>query len=569
MVIQLQPDPKLPAQVYELANSNEAGTPLKRLRRRFIEIVFAFGVLCFIAAIGYMGYDIYAYIAFIYLSHIYPNVNSVPANQLDNYLWLQVLHDNFWRHILTSAILLGHSLTIYITFLQAYRTRLYICTEGLLKIYKKKIEAIRWDAVKEFDLAQNYVSKLVKQDGSTFIFPSLLISGNKTASTLITDEIAHYLLPAALASYERGEKVSFGDLAVDQDGISRPGEVVHWQELGDVALENGKLSLFYRKNAHTSTYAIGKWHAWQRNKFTGESWPNLPIFMALVNAIREKQPVNYANELAGSQQRTLKEVATLVRIKNKRTRRISLATIIIAIVCLFSLFTFYLYQTSMEQTRIDQARAARDQQLVNNYLNMMKHKPYYAHVPGQHCDHGKGFWYDDDKDTYTCQSNGLLMTMNDTQYEDETHFTFEPNADNTSYPLPPGGFFVHHYRLQVKAAIVSQDTSICVYLHAHVQDFQGDQQFEVCDDGTWGYYRCDVACNTVYQISGGTLPKAEESFLFAVDVTDKALTLIVDNKTITTIPDTTYSSTDEVALGLSGDAGSKALFSDFSYAPYQ
>ena len=186
----LEPDSNIPSYIYEIAASHGVGIPLKRQRRRFVQIFLFFELLFVLALLGWFGYNIYGYIAFTLLSHAYPNINSVPDNQLDTYFWLQNLHDNFWLHslqiIATSLIPISKSFPFFL----AYRTRLYICTDGLLKIYRGKEEAIRWNEVKELITTHGKVTGLVKRDGANISLPQLLMSGrDKSLNTLIIDKV--------------------------------------------------------------------------------------------------------------------------------------------------------------------------------------------------------------------------------------------------------------------------------------------------------------------------------------------------------------------------------------------
>lgn len=142
MDIQPLGERNIPPQIYELAAISRAGAPLKRQKRRFVQIFLVGELLFGIVLLGWICYNIYGYIAFIILSQTYPTVTSVPDNQLENYLWLQGLHDNFWLDTLQIAApflsLIGSSFPLF----TAYRTKLYLCTDGLLQVTRKKDEKV-------------------------------------------------------------------------------------------------------------------------------------------------------------------------------------------------------------------------------------------------------------------------------------------------------------------------------------------------------------------------------------------------------------------------------------------
>lgn len=573
-MIQLRPDTNIPSQIYELTSIHNIGMPLKKYQRRLFAIISLILIIAIFYCLYMICYDIYGYIAFMGLSHTYPNINDVPSNQVANYIQLQVLHDNFWQDIqqITNLLIIamGNLLILY----PVSQIKLYVCSNGMLKIYKKKDLAICWDEVKELHTTLGNVTKLVKLDGSSFELPALLMSGyDKTINTLILDEITRSSLPKMLDSYEHGGLVNFGDLEVSKKGIRGPNGMVYWDQIGDIMLEKGRLSVYYLEldkkqmgNDRISTSSIGKWHIWQKNDSIRAARPNLPIFLALVKHILDQRDIDNVQETPLSHKRqSRKNAATIAKYKNRRRKNATVMAVIMTILCIFSV----LVASVTYQINQDQLRADRDLQLIRNHINILAHQPYYAHVPGQHCDHGQGFWYDDDDDdVYTCEKDGLLMTQRNMTYQDETYFTFDGSYQSTYTGL----YIPHHYRVQVKATIVSGGPNTCISLHVHLQDFQGRQEFDVCADGSWNYSRCDLHCNTDTQVAGGQLPHAENSYLIAVDVTDSVLTLTIDNTKIASIEDNTYTSTDEIVLSLYGDQNAgepiTALFSDFLYTPY-
>ncbi len=577
MITRLQTDDKIPPHIYDIAARQGVGIPLKRHRRRIVQIICIGTTIFFFIVAGWLCYTIYASIAFIFLSHTYPNVDNVPSNQLDNYLWMQVMHDDFWANLLQSGSALLGGWANLALFYRAFRTNIYVCTEGLLLLYKKKEEAIRWDEVEEFYTTNGSVTRLVKEDRSSLALPFLLMGGrNQTTSLLISEEIMRCMLPAVLANYKRWNVITFGDLKVTKTGISKPGEQVTWDDLGAVVQEKSRLSVYYlepekvrAKDKSSSMTDTGKWHVWRkrgnRQGIPESSWPNLLVFVALVNSILDQRESHDIQEVSDTKSlRSLKETAAIASVRDKRRKRVTVASIVASVVCLLSLLIgLVVYQGVTEQQRAD-----RDAQLIHNFISRMAHKPYYARVPGQNCDHGKAVWLNDDpKNTYSCQQDGLFMTQKDFQYEDAEYFSFMPD-----YPWAYGHYIPPHYRVQVNATIVLGVSDTCVALEVHIQDFQGRQEFAVCADGSWSYSRCDLHCDTDTQVASGHLSHAKRTYLIAVDVTDTTLTLIVDNQTITSIQDRTYSSTDQLEFAVYGDQNAgepiTARFSNFLYTPY-
>lgn len=572
----LPSEKSIPPQVYELAASHEVGIPLKRQRRRFVQIFLLFVLLFSITWLGWIGYNVYGYIAFILLFHTYPSINSVPDTQLENYLWLQGIHDHFWIYTLQITASYLSLLSSAFPVFSAARTKLYLCSEGLLIITRKKGEAVRWDNVKEFFTRNGKIIKLVKRDGNSVELPFLLVAGRaNTLNPVIIDEVTSRLLPGMLASYERGETISFGDLEVNQKGIYRPGGMVYWRQIGDIALEKQALSVYSCEREDDSeqegqSAPTFTWHTWRTGALSSATWPNLPIFVALVTTLLDQRDVNSVESTPLSQQsETIHEIAALAKRKDRRKKYLLIALIVTLILGLLSLAIGIPIYQSMQQDQ----RAAHDTQLLQTFYTQRAHKPYAVQVPGEHCGNGKEFWLDDDStNAYVCQPDGLLMTQKNFQYQDGEYFTFVDDTLSQAEAFSNVNYFPHHYRVQVQATMVSGGSSTCVSVEFHIQHFQGRQWFDVCADGSWDYGRCDIQCNTDTQLASGTLAQTSKTYLISVDVTDSVLTLDVNNTRVTAIQDHTYTSTNQLELALSGDqhAGEPitARFSNFSYTPF-
>lgn len=567
MSVQLRPEARIKPQVYELAGQYGVGTPQKKYVSIFARIFVALACLVFVFFIGFLCYYIYAYIAFSILSQTYPNIDNVPADQLHNYIHLKVLHDDFWKDILQLGATALQFMVVCLAFYPISRLNVYLCSDGILKIDGKKEEAVRWAEVKEIYTAGGKVTKLVKLDESSFELPVLF--GKKKLRELIGEEVEGRLLPEILARYENGEAVMFGNrLIVSQNGIVWDDKLVPWEQIGDVVFEGGKLSVYYLEPAKANKGGLaaaekGKWHTWLSSD---TAVPNLHVFITLVNLELEKQGVE---QIQREQRRlVLKEAATIARRKAKKSTRITIAAVVAAVLCpIIIIVSFVVYNGVTEQQRAD-----RDLQLIQGHVKRLAQNAYYAYVPGEHCDHGYGFWEDDDeKNIFVCRDDGLLMTQKDMKYQDVTYFSFDPK-DASGKLRFTGTYVPHHYSVQVKAAIVSGGKNTCVSVHVHIQDYAGRQAFNVCASGDWASTSCDLHCNQDTTEACGKLEHAANTYVILVDVTDRWLTLKVNDKTVTTIQDPTYSSTDQIALGLYGDENAgepiTALFSDFRYIPY-
>ncbi|GCE28722.1 hypothetical protein KDA_42060 [Dictyobacter alpinus] len=294
MGTQLQAESKMPLHMYESAAHANVGRPLEKLVSRSAQILCILGAIISLLLFAWLCYSLFAALSFGVLAQTYHTSAEVPADQLQNYRWLQNLHDNFWLNMPGIIIPLGASLILFGRFYLAARTQLYICSEGLLTIYRKKEEAIRWDDVREFYLLNGSVTQLVRTNKTRLLLPfSILGASNKAGDQAIIAELMPRLLPPALASYERGEVVSFRDLQISQQGISFLGELVSWDNLGAVAWENNELSAYYAKEESLDGELNRQWYVWQTKEHNSNttllSLPNLLVFVALVNEILDRQ----------------------------------------------------------------------------------------------------------------------------------------------------------------------------------------------------------------------------------------------------------------------------------------
>jgi predicted HD phosphohydrolase len=233
--------------------------------------------------------------------------------------------------------------------------------------------------------------------------------------------------------------------------------------------------------------------------------------VALVNTILDQRGVNQVEMAPLSQQpRTLKELAALAKRKKQRKTRMAIVITIVSVLGVLSLAIGIPTYLSVQK----QQRAERDTQLLQNHFRQLARQPYAVHVPGEHCGNGKNVWLDDDStNVYTCQKDGLLMTQKNTQYVDGEWFTFVPDTLSTTSAFSSVGYFPHNYRVQVKATILSGGPGTCVAVAVHFHNFLGDQSFDLCANGSWAYYRCDLQCKTYELITSGNLPLTSTSYL--------------------------------------------------------
>jgi hypothetical protein len=186
-----------PGHLYELAARAGVGTPLERIHSKSMYILLAVEVFFALALLGWIGETIYEWLAFLSLSKMYPHITAVPDYLFNTYSWYGASYDNRWRFILTTIPLTLGFLLQWLPHWPAYQIRLYLCTDGLLKVDKKKIEAVRWDEIEEMSRSHGRVTQIKKQDGTTIVFPARLLGGQTNRfNAIIVEQVTHHLHPA-------------------------------------------------------------------------------------------------------------------------------------------------------------------------------------------------------------------------------------------------------------------------------------------------------------------------------------------------------------------------------------
>ena len=132
------------------------------------------------------------------------------------------------------------------------RVRVAICPKGLIYI-RQKAEAIPWETISSFwkDIQTDakgkttYTYKVQCKDTTTFLFTQE-IGSVEQLGRLIEREVAQYILPQVIATYDRGTFVAFNEIAVDTRGI----RVMHkdvpllWDDVEHVGINQTVISIY-------------------------------------------------------------------------------------------------------------------------------------------------------------------------------------------------------------------------------------------------------------------------------------------------------------------------------------
>lgn len=218
MHTQIQDEPQIAPQIYHLAATHQLGQPTAEYRTR-VTLKLLVALFCLAFAVIVL---ILALIVFIFSLHI-------PAPY--TYLHLLVIGVAF----------LFYGLYLSFKVIPVRNTHLYICAYGFLWVKEEKVRAIRWDQIegvwhKEerygyiYDI-HTYTVRLV--GGKTLKFNNnwhnILDLGH-----VLMNETSRYLFPQAMAVYNTGMPVVFGDLKLSLQGISGRKRNLAWSQIKNI-----------------------------------------------------------------------------------------------------------------------------------------------------------------------------------------------------------------------------------------------------------------------------------------------------------------------------------------------
>jgi Family of unknown function (DUF6585) len=148
----------------------------------------------------------------------------------------------------------------------------------------------RWDAIASVcqRVTRNYTRGL--PTGTTYLFTvrradgvtaklTQVYDGIATLGEIIAREVTRVQLPRALAAIEQGETLTFGDLALDADGVGCAGRgSLPWTEIERVRVDRGYICM----------RRAGKWLAWSSRPAC--QIPNVFILLTLADALQRRPP---------------------------------------------------------------------------------------------------------------------------------------------------------------------------------------------------------------------------------------------------------------------------------------
>jgi hypothetical protein len=195
--------------------------------------------------------------------------------------------------IVISLSLLTYGISQMQTARRNRGARIYLGSEGLMRLQQGQVLAIRWDQIttiqKLFTSShyrgttyyrlQQYICQ--RSDGTQEVLENSFRRFRELGA-IMEQEVAKRLLPGALATSNDGQSVLFGSISVGPQGIGidKRQEILAWPELKKIKVRDGELTV----------EKVGDLLSWEMIK-TSEM-PNLCVLIALVNSITGGQKLD-------------------------------------------------------------------------------------------------------------------------------------------------------------------------------------------------------------------------------------------------------------------------------------
>lgn len=140
---------------------------------------------------------------------------------------------SFFLPFLIGLVLLGIGLLPLVAHFLNRNWQVYLCNEGLISTRKGHTDVIRWDEVTIVQVDPGVSYTLYRTDGKIISFNDTL-RDSKNLGEIIVKNTTRYLLPQVLTSYAAGSAVVFGQLSVNQQGLSKGNKTLPWNQVKNI-----------------------------------------------------------------------------------------------------------------------------------------------------------------------------------------------------------------------------------------------------------------------------------------------------------------------------------------------
>ncbi len=163
--------------------------------------------------------------------------------------------------------------------------RIALFEHGLVQAQHGQAEAIRWDQVAT---TLHHASILCRADGSRLALKDIG-RDSRMIRQRVRRETNRLLLPRAIARYNAGEPLIFGDLSVSPRGMTHGADTLPWTRLSSIRLD---------PKGYLTIQQAGLPHAWWYYCDADEV-PNLFLLLVLLEHIIHRLPDEQLAEQAG------------------------------------------------------------------------------------------------------------------------------------------------------------------------------------------------------------------------------------------------------------------------------
>ncbi|HLN29821.1 MAG TPA: DUF6585 family protein [Gemmataceae bacterium] len=191
---------------------------------------------------------------------------------------VQFVH--LWKLLLLAPVSLVAGVTLVVRAYRNLGLRVVVFPEGVVRFQREEVQTFFWDEIaylwekrNAFNWAYAWHGALVfgvqRADGEEISFDDSLPGLTRLGQILQKQTQAH-LLPRALATYDEGKTLQFGELKVSRKEWSHENDTLPWSEVKSIWLTDSGVSI----------YKKGKWSHWFHATVT--EVPNFHVFRVLL-----------------------------------------------------------------------------------------------------------------------------------------------------------------------------------------------------------------------------------------------------------------------------------------------
>ncbi|HEY9622282.1 MAG TPA: DUF6585 family protein [Crinalium sp.] len=185
---------------------------------------------------------------------------------------------------LPGLILSGYFIYRSFQRIKASKPVILICQNGLLDSRQGRTQTIYYSDIKNLFLSVvvtngvlNYIVTIELQTGQKIKIDEHVADVDRLRS-LLEEQVVKVQLPGAIASYQQGNAIAFGNLVLTQEGLSSGKRTLPWSDFGSADIQRRIKSSVELLVFQKSTNKV--WFSAPRS-----SVPNLALFFTLLNYI--------------------------------------------------------------------------------------------------------------------------------------------------------------------------------------------------------------------------------------------------------------------------------------------